>query len=260
LAALTQIKAAAVSDTFPSAIEFAGAAIRLHARPVADSILPRPDVVRQLLASSDAPAAAAAASVVGVPAPQPEVSFSHATQQSSGGAVGRKSEEQKSNAGVVCKNWAATASCRFGSSCHYKDSHISCGNAAVEQPRPANAAAGGGKQVVAAPAGAAPSEANGNDSAADGRIGDDSNSRGGRGRGRGGGGGRGGGRGSPADAAAGGGKQVIATPADAAPSEANGNDSAADGRIGDDSNSRGGRGRGRGRGGRGGRGGGVDAP
>ena len=200
LAALTQIKAAAVSDTFPSAIEFAGAAIRLHARPAADSILPRPDVVRQLLASSDAPAAAAAASVVGVPAPHPEVSPSHATQQSSGGAAGRKSKEQKSNAGVVCRNWAATASCRFGSSCHYKDSHISGGNAAVGQARPAHAAAGGGKQVVAAPADAAPSEANGIDSAADGTIGDDSNSRGGRGRGRGRGRGGRGGRGGGVDA------------------------------------------------------------
>jgi hypothetical protein len=33
VAALTQIKATAVSDTFPSAIEFAGAAVRLCARP-----------------------------------------------------------------------------------------------------------------------------------------------------------------------------------------------------------------------------------
>ena len=47
---LAQIKAAAVSDTFPCAIAFAGATISLRPRPAADSILPRVEVVRQLLA------------------------------------------------------------------------------------------------------------------------------------------------------------------------------------------------------------------
>ena len=106
LAALSQIKAASVSDTFPSAIEFAGAAIRLHAQPAADSILPRPDVVRQLLASSDAPAAAAAATVVAVPdsaASQPGIL---PARSSGGGAVGRKSG---SNTGVARSDSAAAS-------------------------------------------------------------------------------------------------------------------------------------------------------
>lgn len=60
LAALTQIKEAAISDSFPSAIEFAGTSLSLRARPAADSILPMPDVVRQLLACSHAVAAAVA--------------------------------------------------------------------------------------------------------------------------------------------------------------------------------------------------------
>lgn len=185
LTALSQIKAAAVSDTFPSAIEFAGAAIRLHARPATDSILPKPDVVRQLLASSDAPAAAA--TVVGVPdsaTSQPD----SLPARSSCGAVGRRSG---SNTGVVCRNWAATSSCRFGSSCSFKDSHIDGGSSAVEQPRTSDAAPS--------------SKASGSESAAGGSgvkpaIGGDSKSRGGRGRGRGKGSGASGGRGGVVDA------------------------------------------------------------
>ena len=183
LAALTQIKAATVSESFPSAIEFAGAAVRLRARPAADSILPIPDVVRQLLACSDA--AATAVAVPSPAAPQPDVSPS--AQKMSGGAAGRKSG---SKAGVVCRNWAATATCRFGSSCNFKDSHISGGSAAVEQLRATSAAADGGKKAAAPPAVVASFEADSSDSATNesgGRpaIGDSSKSRGGRGRGRG---------------------------------------------------------------------------
>ena len=185
LAALTQIKAATVSESFPSAIEFAGAAVRLRARPAADSILPIPDVVRQLLACSDA--AATAVAVPSLATPQPDVSPSHPAQKMSGGAAGRRSG---SKSGDVCRNWAATATCRFGSSCNFKDSHISGGSAAVEQLRAASAAAEGGKKAAAPPAVVASVEADSSDSATNesgGRpaIGDSSKSRGGRGRGRG---------------------------------------------------------------------------
>jgi hypothetical protein len=181
LAALTQIKAAAVSDSFPLAIEFTGAAITLRARPAADSILPMPHVVRQLLAATPVADPRAAT-------PQPGVSPSQSAQQSSGGAAGRKSG---SKAGVVCRNWAATATCRFGSSCNFKDSHFSGGSATDEQRRAEIDAAGGGKNADAAPAVVASIEANCSDydSAAN-----SSGEQRGRGRGRGRGGrGRGGG-------------------------------------------------------------------
>jgi hypothetical protein len=139
--------------------------------------------VRQLLACSDA--AATAVAVPSPPTPQLDCP-SHSAQKLSGGAAGRKSG---SKAGDVCRNWAATATCRFGSSCNYKDSHISGCSAAVEQLRLASSAVEGGKKAAAAPADVASVEAD-SDSVANGSggppaIGDSAKSRGGRGRGRG---------------------------------------------------------------------------
>ena len=157
IAALAQIKAAGVSDTVPSAIEFAGAAVKLHARPAAASILPKVDVVCQLLASAQAPAAAAADGA------EQKQQQQQQQQQQTAAPPGASSAALKkgSKTGVVCRNWAATASCRFGSGCHYKDSHVSGGSAASEQPCAAAAAAVDCKEAAAAAA----SDAEGSDTA-----------------------------------------------------------------------------------------------